>query len=179
MTFRSFFGSLLALLYNGMVGKIPSRTLRHLFLRAWLGGKGEGASVQSGCRFLNARQVFLGARNVVNAGCVFDGRKFAIRIGSDVSIGPEAAILTLGHDPQSADFADAGGEVIIGDRVWIAYRAMILPGVTIGEGAVIAAGAVVTRDVEPFAIMAGVPARKVGERNRDLSYRLHFNPLFG
>jgi maltose O-acetyltransferase len=131
-----------------------------------------------GCRFLNGRKVFLGERNVINWGCVLDGRKFAIRTGSDVSIGPEATILTLGHDPQSPDFADQGGEVILGDHVWIAYRAIILPGVTIGEGAVVAAGAVVTRDVEPFAIVAGVPAHKVGERNRDLTYRLHYHPIF-
>jgi maltose O-acetyltransferase len=68
--------------------------------------------------------------------------------------------------------------VIIGDHVWIAYRAVILPGVTIGEGAVVAAGAVVTRDVEPFPIVAGVPAKKIGERNRNLDYQLHFSPLF-
>ena len=67
---------------------------------------------------------------------------------------------------------------MIGDRVWIAYRAVILPGVTIGEGAVIAAGAVVTRDVGPFSIMAGVPAKKIGERNRNLDYQLDFRPLF-
>ena len=104
------------------------------------------------------------------------GGLFEIRTGSDVSIGPEAAILTLGHDPQSPDFADAGGDVVIGDRVWIAYRAIILPGVKIGDGAVIAAGAVVTRDVEPFTIVAGSPAKKIGERTRDLRYQLRFDP---
>ena len=115
---------------------------------------------------------------MVNFGCLFDGRKYHIRTGTDVSIGPDAIILTLGHDPQSADFADRGGDVLIGDRVWIGYRAIILPGVTIGEGAVIGAGAVVTRNVEPYAIVAGNPARKIGERNKDLKYRLKFDPLF-
>jgi maltose O-acetyltransferase len=129
-----------------------------------------------GCRFLNGRKVFLGKRNVVNHGCLFDGRRYIIRVGDDVSIGPEAAILTVGHDPQSPDFADQGGEVNIGNRVWIAYRAIILPGVTIGEGAVIAAGAVVTKDVAPFVIVAGSPARKIGERNRELRYELHYAP---
>jgi maltose O-acetyltransferase len=94
-----------------------------------------------------------------------------------VSIGPEASILTLGHDPNCPVFADRGGDVVIGDRVWIGYRAIILPGVKIGEGAVIGAGAVVTRDVAPFTIVAGSPARKVGERNPDLEYRLDFCPL--
>lgn len=176
MDLRVITGSLIALAYNGLIGRLPSRRLRKLALRLWLGGLGAGTGVQRGCRFLNGRKVHLGPRNVINFGCLLDGRKFAIRTGADVSIGPEAAILTLGHDPQSADFADQGGDVVIGDRAWIAYRALILPGVTIGEGAVVAAGAVVTRDVAPYAIVAGNPAREVGTRNRDLAYALRFDP---
>jgi len=177
MTVKSLLGSILAYLYNRGFGHLPSRTLRHAFLRGWLGSLGTGTGVQMGCQFLNGRKVYLGERNVINWNCVLDGRKFAIRIGHDVSIGPEATILTLGHDPQSPDFADAGGEVVIGHHVWIAYRAVILPGVHIGDGAVVAAGSVVTKDVEAYSIVAGVPAKKIGERNRDLHYQLHFNPL--
>jgi len=120
--------------------------------------------------------VHLGDRNVINFGCLLDGRHYRIRTGSDVSIGPEASILTLGHDPRSSDFALRGGEVVIGDRVWIGYRAIVMPGITIGDGAVIAAGAVVTRDVPPHAIVAGNPAREIGARPKDLSYRLDFHP---
>jgi len=173
---RALAGAVVALLYNGLVGRLPSRTLRHAWLRLWLGGLGAGSGVQSGCRFLNGRKVHVGARSVVNFGTLIDGRKFAVRIGSDVSIGPEAAILTLGHDPASPEFADRGGEVTIGDRAWIAYRAIVLPGVSIGEGAVIAAGAVVSEDVPPFTIVAGNPARPVGTRPRALSYRLDYRP---
>jgi len=60
--------------------------------------------------------------------------------------------------------------------VWIGYRAIILPGIIIGDGAVVGAGAVVTRDVAPYTIVAGSPAVKIGDRNRDLSYRLDFKP---
>ncbi|MFN8710810.1 MAG: acyltransferase, partial [Planctomyces sp.] len=95
----------------------------------------------------------------------------------NISIGPEASILSLGHDPQSPSFEDVGGDITIGDRVWIGYRALIMPGVNIGEGAVVAAGAVVTRDVEPYTIVAGVPAKKIGDRSRDLSYELNFRPF--
>ncbi len=128
------------------------------------------------CRFLNGRKVHLGERNVINFGCLLDGRKFQIRTGHDVSIGPNATILTLGHDPQSPTFADRGGDVVIGNRVWIGYGALILPGLKIGDGAVVGAGAVVTKDVEAFAIVAGSPARKIGERSKDLNYRLNFDP---
>ena len=134
-------GSVLAFAYNGFVGRLPSRCLRSAYLKLYLARFGRGTGVQMGCRFLNGRKVFLGDRNVINFDCLLDGRRHAIRVGNDVSIGPEASILTLGHDPQSADFADKGGEVVIGDRAWICYRAIILPGVIIGEGAVVAAGA--------------------------------------
>jgi len=129
-----------------------------------------------GCHFLNGRKVFLGDRNVINFDCLFDGRRHAIRVGNDVSIGPEASILTLGHDTQSPDFADKGGDVVIGDRVWICFRAIILPGVAIGEGAVVAAGAVVSRDVAPYTIVAGSPAKPVGTRTKDLRYNNNFAP---
>lgn len=178
MNMRLLAGGLLAYCYNSWIGHLPARSVRAFYLRNWLGGYGSGSSVQTGCRFLNGRKVHLGERNVINFGCLLDGRKFHIRMGNDVSMGPEASILTLGHDPQSPDFADRGGDVIIGNRVWIGYRAIVLPGVTIGEGAVIGAGAVVTKNVEPFSIVAGNPARKIGERTQKLTYQLEYNPRF-
>lgn len=173
---RLFAGTVAAYAYNALVGHLPSRLVRHGYLRLWLRRFGEGSGVQIGCRFLNGRKVSLGANSVINFGTTIDGRSFPVKIGANVSIGPEAAILTLGHDPQSPAFADRGGEVRIGDRAWIAYRAVILPGVTIGEGAVVAAGAVVSTDVAPYTIVAGNPAREVGTRVRDLDYTLDFRP---
>jgi maltose O-acetyltransferase len=188
MNAKIFAGSILAYGYNHCIGKFPSRWVREVYLKGWLGRLGVKTGVQIGCRFLNGRKVFLGERNVINFGCLFDGRKFFIRTGSNVSIGPEATILTLGHDPRSATFEDRGGDVVLGDRVWIGYRAIILPGVTIGEGAVVGAGAVVTKNVEPYAIVAGNPARKVGERKvvgretsverRGFEYEFDYRPWF-
>jgi maltose O-acetyltransferase len=169
-------GSILSFSYSSIISHIPSRRFRTTFLKAYLASLGENTSIQMGCRFLNGRKVYLGDRNVINFGCLFDGRHYQIKTGSDVSIGPEATILTLGHDPQSSDFAAKGGDVIIGDRVWIAYRAIILPSVTIGEGAVVAAGSVVTKNVEPYTIVAGNPARLIKNRNRDMEYSLHYQP---
>lgn len=176
MNTRILAGGICAYLHNEWVNSIPSRTLRSLYLRQWLGGIGKASSIQMRCRFLNGRKVFFGERNVINFGCLFDGRKFEIRTGSDVSIGPDASILSLGHDPQSKCFADKGGPVLIGDRAWIGYRAIILPGVSVGEGAVVAAGAVVSKDVEPFTIVAGTPAKVIGTRERDLEYSLSYAP---
>lgn len=60
--------------------------------------------------------------------------------------------------------------MIIGNRVWLSCRTVVLPGVTIGEGSVIAAGAIVTKNVEPYSIYGGIPAKKIGDRNRNLTY---------
>lgn len=177
MNARLLAGSLAAYGYNELTANLPSHTLRRAYLRSYLGGLGEGTTIQMGCRFLNGRKIFLGERNVINFGCLFDGRNFEVRTGNDVSIGPSASILNLAHDPQSPAFEDRGGDVIIGDRVWIAYRAIILPGVIIGDGAIVAAGSVVTKDVEPFSIVAGTPARRVGSRNEKLDYKLNFTPF--
>src|SRR5437588_11943538 len=122
MNFRLFAGTLLAFVYNAIVTHIPSRRIRHAWLRLWLGKIGKGTGVQRGCRFLNGRKVELGERNVINFGCMFDGRVYGISTGSDVSIGPEASILTLGHDPQSPNFENRGGDVRIGDHVWLGSR---------------------------------------------------------
>ncbi|MDO5387236.1 MAG: CatB-related O-acetyltransferase [Pseudomonadota bacterium] len=101
-------------------------------------------------------------------------------IGNYVCIGAEAVILMGGNNTHRMDWFSSypfmekiveayqpRGDTVIGDGVWIGMRAMIMPGVKIGEGAVIAAGAVVTDDVEPYAVVAGVPAKKIRKRFAD------------
>ena len=170
-------GSILSYSYNQVISNLPSRKIRIAYLKAYLAQLGTGTSVQMGCKFLTGRTVYLGDRNVINFGCLLDGRRSQIQTGADVSIGPEATILTLGHDPQSPDFADRSGDVNIGDRAWIGYRAIILPGVNIGEGAVVGAGSVVSRSVDPYSIVAGNPAKVIGERSHNLTYQLNYFPL--
>lgn len=177
MNFRVLTGSCLSYLYSKVIGRLPFISLRHIFLRYYLKSLGQSSSIQMGCRFLNGRKVLLGDRNVINFGCLLDGRHYSITTGADVSIGPEATILTLGHDPQSLTFADRGGDVVIGDHAWIAYRAIILPGVTVGEGAVVGAGSVVTQDVAPYTIVAGNPARFIKKRTSPMTYQLSYQPF--
>ncbi len=169
---RLLAGHLLAVIYNDIISHIPSRTIRGLYLQLWLGQKGDKVGVQRHCRILHGRNIEIGSRAVINFKTFLDGRHYKIRIGEDASIGPDAVIITLGHDPQNHDFANSGGDVTIGKRAFIGYRAMVMPGVTVGEGGVVAAGAVVTKDVPPFTIVAGVPARPVGERDTGISYEL-------
>ena len=130
-----------------------------------------------GARFLNGRKIFIGEHNVINRGCVLDGRHYTISTGRNVSIGPESVILTLGHDPQSPEFVCRGGNVEIGDYAWLGYRVLVLPGVKIGVGAVVGAGSVVTKNVEPYTIVAGNPARVIGQRQKILSYEHNYDPF--
>jgi acetyltransferase-like isoleucine patch superfamily enzyme len=115
-------------------------------------------------------RIRIGTGTVINRGVTLDGR-FPLTIGANTSISFGAVILTLQHDLSAADFTAEGAPVEIGDRVFIGARAMVLPGVRIGEGAAVAAGAVVIKDVEPFSIVGGLPAKPIGSRPRNLSYR--------
>ncbi|MEO1729302.1 MAG: acyltransferase [Pseudomonadota bacterium] len=90
-------------------------------------------------------------------------------IGDDVLFGPDVLITAANYrfndgSPVTDQVMDEA-DVIIGADVWAGARAILLPGVTIGDGAIIAAGSVVRQDVPPFAIVAGVPAKVVGTRN--------------
>lgn len=164
--------------WNLYVNRIPSRRMRRFWLRRMLGEFGDGASVLLHVHIMQPSGVFLGSRSAVDFDCILDGRKYPLRIGEDVVIGPHSHLWTLEHDVNSPVHVDTGGPVTIEDHVWIASRVTVLPGVTIGRGAVVAAGAVVTKNVPPMAIVGGIPAKIIGERQNPLTYKINFSPLF-
>ena len=117
-----------------------------------------------------AKRISLGERVFVNSrtrfGCPRPGQ---ICIGNHVAIGPKVIFETLNHSLtiNSEGFRPGKSEdILVKDFAWIGAAAIILPGVTIGEGSVVAAGAVVTRDVPSFCLVAGVPARVVKKLDR-------------
>jgi galactoside O-acetyltransferase len=94
-----------------------------------------------------------------------------ILIGNDVIVGPNVVIRASNHRAACTDIpmreqGHTGGRIEIGDDVWIGANAVILPNVTIGSHAIVAAGAVVTRDVPDYAVVAGVPARVIADRKQ-------------
>ena len=109
------------------------------------------------------KNIHLGERVFVNSGCRFQDQG-GIYIGDDALIGHNVVIATLNHalDP-SKRAATHPQRVVLGKSVWIGSNATILPGVAIGDGAVVAAGAVVTKDVAPRTVVGGVPAKKIRE----------------
>jgi acetyltransferase-like isoleucine patch superfamily enzyme len=137
---------------------------------------GVDSSVHMGV-FVTGSFIALGNNVVLNRKIYLDGR-IGIKINNNVSISPEVYIVSMEHEPNDPSFGTRGGEVIIDDYVWIGARAMILPGVRIGEGAVVAACAVVTKDVEPYQIVAGIPARSIGQRSKNLNYSCKYFPWF-
>jgi len=105
------------------------------------------------------KNLTIGRRVFINSGCKIQDQG-GVTIGDDVLIGHDVVIATLNHasDPdRRGDLVPA--RVTIGDKVWIGAHATVLPGVTLGEGAIVAAGAVVTKDVAPGTIVGGVPAK--------------------
>ncbi|HSK50906.1 MAG TPA: acyltransferase [Solirubrobacterales bacterium] len=152
------------------LGKLPSRRLRSLIARRALGMQLHPKATLYQWRDLREpRGIAVGEGSIVGLWATIDGRR-GVEIGEHVNLSSEVALWTLQHDPDDPHFGVRGGSISIGDRAWISFRATILPGVRIGRGAVVAANAVVTGDVPDYAIVAGVPAKVIGERSRELEY---------
>ena len=141
--------------------------LRSSYLRRCVGMMGEGCRLSAGSAIYHPRGLRL--HNRVLMGRIFVNAKGGVEIGDDCLIADGAKIWSVNHRfvDISVPIAQQGYDeqrVIIGSDVWIAANAIILPGVTVGNGAVVGAGAVVTKDVGAFEVVAGVPARLVGRR---------------
>ena len=118
-----------------------------------------GFSVRSPQKLVIEDGVSIGPKVLLDARCGLTIRRNAV-------IAYEAIIWTLNHDYNDIHFCGKGAPVEIGSYAWICSRAIILPGVKIGEGAIVASGAIVTKDVEPWTVVAGIPAKVIGYRER-------------
>ena len=119
----------------------------------------------------------IGRNTIINNKCVLD-RRGGLIIGNNVNISPEVSIYTGGHD-MNDNFVYTANQVVIKDYAWIGSRAMIMPGVTIGYGAVVLPGAVVSKDVDDFSVVGGVPASECGKRDKNaLNYVLNWRSYF-
>lgn len=163
---------------NRFVSSIPSHTFRLWFYRKIMKFViGKGSNIFMDCNFDSTEKLIIGENCVINGKCRIDTRGGVI-IGNNVSVSGEVTILTADHDIDTVGLDGRQKKVTIGDFVWIGTRAIILPGVTIEKGAVIAAGSVVTKDVSAFNVVAGVPAKFIRTRPTELSYKSNYYRLF-
>jgi maltose O-acetyltransferase len=145
---------------------IPSHIIRRAFQRLAGITIGAGSSIHMGLVVYNPRGISVGRDSIVGEKATLDGRG-TLTIGDHVALASEVMIYNSQHDVHDDHFSPITKSVTIGDYAFIGPRAIILPGVSVGRGGVVAAGAVVTKDVEEMSIVAGVPAVPIGKRKLD------------
>lgn len=160
------------------VSHIPSHVFRKFIYRLAGVKIGKGSVIHMWANFFDPTGISIGEDTIIGDHAFLDGRDKLV-IGNHVDIASFVMIYNSEHDLESEDFKARVEPVSIEDYVFIGPRAIILPGVKIGKGAVVAAGAVVVKDVPEFTVVGGVPAKVIGERqNRKPNYILGRARLF-
>lgn len=126
-------------------------------------------SVSSSARFLNPENIFIGERTNINRQCMlWAGKHSKIILGADCLLGPGVKIISSKYQVEGIDiirnYPQFEKDIIIGNDVWLGANSIILPGVQIGNGAIIGAGTVVTKSVADFDVVVGIPALKIKSR---------------
>lgn len=156
---------------------VPFWSVRRSVFRS-MGMKIRNSTLHMGIRVYNPKGVSIGEDTIIGFRSVLDGRD-SLKIGNHVDIASEVMIYNSEHNIHSDKFEAINAPVTIEDYVFIGPRAIILPGVTLHKGAVVAAGAIVTKDVDENTIVAGVPAKPIGTRkSTDHKYILGRAQLF-
>jgi acetyltransferase-like isoleucine patch superfamily enzyme len=159
------------------LGYFPSHRVRNaLYRRAGL-TLPRTSSIHWRAEFYAPERIRVGEHCTIGDAAFLDGRS-GLTIGDNVNLGSHVTIYTRQHAVDSPDFAEVGAPVVIKDYAWVSSHSILLPGVTVGEGAVVAAGAVVARSVPAYTVVAGNPARQVRQRSQGLTYELGYAKRF-
>ena len=168
--------NLAAAIYNMLITYIPLHWVRLGFLRFAGMQIAERVCILRGTLIMRPERISLGKGSIVGMRCFLGGESY-LTIGENVNISSFSILIGGRHDFNKSTFGDIYEETIIEDYTWIATAARICSGIRIGRGAVVAAGAVVTRDVEPYHVVAGVPAKTINHRNPDAcNYEQNYRP---
>lgn len=162
------------------VGMLPSHFIRNfIYKKIFLVKMKSKSIIYYGSEIRSHSKLNIGEGSIIGDKAILDARN-GIRIGKNVNISSNVSIWTEQHDHRDPWFrclSDDTFGVKICDRAWIGPGVTILHSVTIGEGAVIAAGSIVTKDVPPYTIVAGIPSKIIGNRNKQLYYEFEGKPL--
>lgn len=171
---KAILSGILMWVTNVFISNFPSKHVRQWYL-SFIGMKMDGpVRFYPGFHIRAAKKIHIGSGVSIGPRVLLDGR-MGLEIGDSAVIAYDAVIWSLNHDYNDVDFAGKGAPVKIGPYAWICSRSVILPGITVGEGAVVATGAVVTKDVPPYAIVGGVPAKVIGHRD-EKKYKYGYKP---
>lgn len=154
---------------NNILNLIPLYFIRKIFLKIFGMKIGNNSKIDLRQYILAPNKISIGNNCHINQHCFLDGRGGVI-INDNVSISHYVKLVTGSHDMNSKDFSGKFNSIVINDYAWLGIGCTILQGVKIGKGAVIAAGAVVTKDVPDYSVVGGVPAKIIGTRSSDLDY---------
>lgn len=164
------------LLGNMIVNKLPSRHLRKWFYQL-LGAKlGKGTVLCRRTEVLLPLGLKMADRVSVGWFAELDARG-GITVDHDTNIASHAKLITGSHDIDDPEYTADFRPITIGHHCWIGTGAMVLQGVTIGDGAVVAAGAVVTKDIPPYEVWGGVPAKFIRKRPEGMEYTIGVAPI--
>lgn len=156
-----------------LLGHLPSHHIRKFCLiNLYQMQIEDDVVIYGGFEIRNPWNIKIGKGSVIGNGTILDGRG-GIIIGRNVNFSSGVWIWTNQHSPIDQSFCTVSAPVEIEDRAWISSRTTILPGVTISEGSVVAAGAVVTKNCDPYKIYGGIPAKIIGERPRNICYEFN------
>lgn len=156
---------------------IPIRWIRTFYLRMFLKNMGKNVYVGRNIDIRQPASISIGDNVVINKRALLDGRG-GLTISHDVDIAQDVNIWTQQHDYNSADHRTVNKPVYIGHHSWICARSVILPGVTVAPGTILATCAVLTKNTEEKSVMCGIPACKTKLRDNSLEYNLIYNPRF-
>ena len=151
--------------------------LRNIWLRLFGIKIPFSSSMHRNCRFFHVGKMTVGKHSVINSGCYLDNRR-GVSIGKNVGIAHNTKIYTLGHNINSPKFETKGAEVKIEDNCFIFSNVMIMPGVTIHEGAIVLPGSVVTKNVAAYTVVGGNPAQYIKDRPKNTNYTVNYNYYF-
>jgi maltose O-acetyltransferase len=144
-----------------------ARPIRRWICKPLFKKSGKNINVEKGAFFGTGSKIEIGDNSGIGINCQLWG---PVKIGKDVLMGPEVTIITASHKFDRIDIPirhqgrHPDSPVLISDDVWIGTRAIILPGITVGQGAIIGAGAIVTKDVPAYSIVGGNPAKIIRYR---------------